>query len=47
VFIRLLQKLRRKEEEKPAPPAPTKEQELLMEIRDLLKQHTKGEKDHS
>ncbi len=40
-FVRLLAKLKKKEEEEPAPaapPAPTKEQELLAEIRDLLKE---------
>ncbi len=39
-FVRLLAKLRRKKEEAPAPapPAPTKQEELLTEIRDLLKE---------
>lgn len=39
-FVRLMGKLQRKKEEKatpPAPPAPTAEQQLLTEIRDLLK----------
>lgn len=37
VAIRFMQKFRRKQEETPAaPPAPTKEEELLTEIRDLL-----------
>ncbi len=36
--IKLMNQLKRKEEEKPAThPTPTKEQELLTEIRDLLK----------
>lgn len=41
MFIRLLSKLNRKKEETPAPapaPAPGKEEVLLSEIRDLLKQ---------
>jgi large conductance mechanosensitive channel len=29
--------MKRKEEEKPAPPAPSKEEVLLTEIRDILK----------
>ena len=41
MMIKLLSKLKRKEEEKPAtpaaPPKPTREEELLAEIRDLLK----------
>jgi large conductance mechanosensitive channel len=38
VVIRLINQLKRKDEAKPAePPAPTKDQELLTEIRDLLK----------
>ncbi len=38
VVIRLINKLKRKDEAAPAaPPAPTKDQELLTEIRDLLK----------
>ncbi len=38
VVIRLINKLKRHDEEKPAPaPPPTKDQELLTEIRDLLK----------
>lgn len=37
-MVKGINKLKRKEETKPAaPPAPTKEQELLSEIRDLLK----------
>ena len=41
--IKVLNKLKREEAAAPeAPPAPTKDQELLSEIRDLLKaQHTK------
>lgn len=39
VFIRLIAKFHRKEEEKPAAPAaPSKEEQLLTEIRDLLKE---------
>lgn len=39
LFVKLLNKLKRQEEEKPsAPPAPSKEEQLLTEIRDLLKQ---------
>ena len=38
VVIRLINQLKRKDEAKPAePPAPTKDQVLLTEIRDLLK----------
>lgn len=38
LVIKLLEKFKKKEEEKPAePPKPTKEEELLTEIRDLLK----------
>lgn len=38
MVIKLLEKFKKKEEEKPAePPKPTKEVELLTEIRDLLK----------
>jgi len=38
IVIRLINQLKRKDEAKPAePPAPTKDQELLTEIRDLLK----------
>ncbi len=37
-YNRMKERLEKKEEEAPAtPPAPTKDQELLMEIRDLLK----------
>ncbi|GAA3409161.1 large conductance mechanosensitive channel protein MscL [Paenibacillus hodogayensis] len=39
LFIKILSRLKRKEEAKPsAPPAPSKEEQLLAEIRDLLKQ---------
>jgi len=39
LFITALHKFKRKEEDKPAaPPKPSKEEELLAEIRDLLKQ---------
>lgn len=41
LFIKMINSLKRKQEEAPAvpapPPAPTKEEELLTEIRDLLK----------
>lgn len=37
LVIRLMNRLKAKEEAKPAPAAPTKDQELLTEIRDLLK----------
>lgn len=38
LFVKLFNRLKRKEEEvAPEPPAPTKEEELLAEIRDLLK----------
>lgn len=38
IAIKGIEKTKKKEEEAPAaPPAPTKDQELLMEIRDLLK----------
>ncbi|MFT4416572.1 large conductance mechanosensitive channel protein MscL [Fredinandcohnia humi] len=39
LFIRLFNRFKRKEEEKPAAaPTPTKEEQLLTEIRDLLKE---------
>ncbi len=39
IMVRIINRYRRKEAEKPsAPPAPTKEELLLTEIRDLLKQ---------
>lgn len=37
IVIRLINQLRRKEAEAPAAPAPTRDQELLTEIRDLLR----------
>lgn len=37
LFITLLHRLRKKREEKEAPSGPTKQEELLTEIRDLLK----------
>lgn len=38
LVVKIINSLKKKEEEVPAaPPAPTKDQELLMEIRDLLK----------
>ncbi len=45
---KLLELGKKKEEEKPAePPKPTKEEELLTEIRDLLKGNTEEEKETS
>ena len=42
IYIRLISKLSRKKEEAPAaPPAPSKEEVLLTEIRDLLKEQNK------
>lgn len=42
LFIKLFSKLKRKEEAAPeAPPKPTREEELLAEIRDLLKTRSK------
>ncbi|MFP1953422.1 large-conductance mechanosensitive channel protein MscL [Lonsdalea quercina] len=42
VAINLMNKMRRKEEEKPtAPPKPSAEETLLAEIRDLLKEQSK------
>ena len=35
--IRVINRLKRKDEAAPAPPKPTREEELLIEIRDLLK----------
>lgn len=38
IIVKMYNKMQKKKEEAPAPPAgPTKDQELLMEIRDLLK----------
>jgi len=37
MVIRVMNRLKAKEDAKPAPAAPTKDQELLTEIRDLLK----------
>ncbi|HEV7407439.1 MAG TPA: large conductance mechanosensitive channel protein MscL, partial [Bradyrhizobium sp.] len=37
VVIRAMNNLKRKDEAAPAPPKPTREEELLTEIRDLLK----------
>ena len=38
LFVKLINKLKRKEDAQPVPaPAPTKEEQLLTEIRDLLK----------
>lgn len=47
LFVKGINKLRHKEKEEPkpeAPPAPSKEEELLAEIRDLLKQRALEEK---
>ncbi|WP_068783065.1 large conductance mechanosensitive channel protein MscL [Paenibacillus phocaensis] len=47
LFVKGINKLRRKEKEEPkleTPPAPSKEEELLAEIRDLLKQRALEEK---
>lgn len=38
IVVKVMNKLRNKEEEKPAVPEPTKQEQLLMEIRDLLKE---------
>ena len=37
VVIRFMNKLKRRDEAAPAPPKPSREEELLVEIRDLLK----------
>jgi len=37
MLIKAINMMKRKEEEKPAPPAPSKEEILLTEIRDILK----------
>jgi large conductance mechanosensitive channel len=37
IVIRIMNQLKRKEAEEPAAPQPTRQEELLMEIRDLLK----------
>lgn len=43
LFIKIIGKMKRKEEEKPAaPPAPSAEEALLTEIRDLLKKQAHG-----
>ena len=39
LIIRAMNQLKRKEEVAPPPPKPTREQELLTEIRDLLKKN--------
>ena len=38
IFVKAVNKLRKTKEETPPPPAPTKEEELLAEIRDILKE---------
>lgn len=41
LFVKLINSMKRKEETKPTPPpAPTKEEQLLTEIRDLLKKQS-------
>ena len=41
VAVKVIQRMQRKEEEKPSePPKPSNEEQLLTEIRDLLKQNT-------
>jgi len=37
LFVKALNKFRNKQQEAPAPPEPTKEEKLLTEIRDILK----------
>ena len=37
IVVRLMNQLKRKDEAAPSPPKPTREEELLTEIRDLLK----------
>ena len=41
IFIKLINRFNKKKEEVPAPPAPSKEEQLLTEIRDLLKEQKK------
>lgn len=41
MFIKLINSMKHKEEAQPASPAPTKEEELLTDIRDLLKEQGK------
>lgn len=38
IFIKLITKMSKKNEEAPTPPAPSKEENLLSEIRDILKE---------
>lgn len=46
LFVRLVNRFRKKEEAAaPPPPVPTREEELLKEIRDLLKTNTKSIED--
>jgi len=42
LFVKAINKFRKKAEEKPAPAKPTKEEELLAEIRDILKSMNDG-----
>ena len=39
IVVRFMNKLKRKDEAAAAPPKPTREEELLTEIRDLLKEN--------
>lgn len=41
IVVKTINRFRRKKDEKPAPPKPTKEELLLTEIRDLLKEQQK------
>ncbi len=41
IVVKTINRFRRKKEEKPAPPKPSKEELLLTEIRDLLKEQQK------
>lgn len=41
IVVKTINRFRRKKEEKPAPPKPSKEELLLTEIRDLLKEQAK------
>jgi large conductance mechanosensitive channel len=43
LFVKAINKFRKKAEEKPAPAKPTKEEELLTEIRDILKSMGQGD----
>lgn len=45
IMIKAMNRFQKKKEEAPAPPAPSKEEVLLTEIRDLLKQQNEKDKD--